>query len=469
VAIVKSLTILLRGNTSKLKSDFKPAKQAVSGLQKQFSATFTNVGLKIAGLAGAIVGVTSLAGAMMKLNTQFSKLDDLAKSADKIGATVGEMQALELAAKLSGTELAAAETAMLKLSQTLGKAISGDSAAVKALESIGLTVADFENLNPNEAFGKVSDAINQLGSQAEQTAAIMSIFGRGGTEVFNLIKGGSATINQATADIQSFGLELNRVDAAKIEMANDAWTKMQMMIDGLFQQIAVALAPAFTALIETIIELTKNSGVMGSVATTSLDLIIAGVDIASRSFSFMAGVVRSVQTAFATVLSFILKGLAQIEKALIMFGGQSFDFGIATLAKAADEVAADLGKKAGENFSQAFGKNDFSEKFKSKLAEIESRATEIAENVDKKAFARPLTPEVEIKEDNIKLDKVDLNVASATGGSQEAFATIFGQQQRPMEAIVQATQQGNQILTQISNKLDRNQMPQLAIAGDVFP
>lgn len=466
MAIVKSLVILLRGNTSRLTSDFKPASKAIQGLKTQFTSTFTNVGLKIAGLAGAIVGVTSLAGAMMKLNSQFAKIDELAKAADKIGMTVAEMQALELAAGLAGSDVAAAEKAMLKFSQTLGRAQTGDTAAIEALDQIGLSVADFQNLSAIESFGLVSDSINQLGTQAQQTAAVMDIFGRGGTEIFNLIRGGSAAVQQAQADIQELGLELSRVDAAKVEMANDAWTRMQMLINGVFQQIAVALAPVFTALIETVLEMAKQSGFMGTVATTALEAITIGIEIVSRSFNFMMGVIRLVQTLFVSFFSLVLNGLAQVEKALIYLGGQQFDFGIANLASEVDKVMMDLGRKMENNFGQAFGTNDFVEKFKQKLDDVAARSEDIVKNIDTKPFAEPLEPEIEIKEENIK---GNLNVQSAERGSQEAFATIFGQQRGPLQAIVDATKEGNQILVQIGQKLDRNQMPQLAIAGDVFP
>ena len=464
MAIVKSLMILLRGNTGRLKNDFRPAKKALTDLRTQATSVFKGVAFRITGIAGAVVGVTSLATAMVKLNSQFNRVDEIAKTADKIGTTVGEMQALALAAKLAGSDLGSVERSMIRFSQTLGKAISGDATSVKALENIGLSIESFEGLGATESFGLVSDAINKLGSQAEQTAATMEIFGRGGTEIFNLIKGGSEAINAATEDIQSFGGELSRIDAAKVEMANDAWTRMQALIDGLFQRLAVSVAPAFTALIETIFELTRSTSGFGDMGVFVLESITAGVEIVSRSFSFMAGIVRSVQSVFATLLSFVLDGLAKIEMALVAFGGQSFNFGIAALSQVADSAAQELANLANQNFAEAFGDNTFLNTFRSKLGEIESRAAQIASNVEGKIFAAPITPEIQVDQKKLQ---ANVNLASAERGSQEAFATIFGGA-KPMDEVVAAQQEGNGILEQIKNSLVRQNRPQLAVEGDLL-
>jgi len=463
VAIIKSLSILLRGDTSRLRRDFSPAKKQLAVLKNQTSSIFKGVGFKIAGLAGAVVGFTSLAGAMLKVNSAFKAIDTLAKSADKIGATVGEMQSLGLAAKLSGTSMEAVERSMLKFSQTLGKAIGGDTTAIKALEKLGLTVNDFEGLSATQSFGLVSDAINKLGSQAEMTSATMEIFGRGGTEIFNLIKGGSAAVDSAAESINAFGGELSRVDAAKVELANDAWTKMQTMLDGVFQRIAVGVAPAFAALIETVMELSQSTGVMGSISTFVLDSMVTGIEIVSRSFSFMAGVVRSIQTVFVSVAAVILNGLAQIESALIAFGGSTFDFGIQAIADAADTAAGELAGMAMDNFSQAFGKNDFVEKFEQKMGEIQGRAEDIADKVEGSVFAKAISPDVTI--DQKKLDAA-VDLKSAGRGSQEAFATIFGQQ-KPMDSVVAATEKGNTILEQIRDGLVGTGGPRLAFGTGV--
>jgi hypothetical protein len=63
-----------------------------------------------------------------------------------------------------------------------------------------------------------------------------------------LVAEGGDAIRKATEDAEAWGLALNRVDAVKLEMANDALTRAKAAAQGAFTTIAVNLAPAIKLL-----------------------------------------------------------------------------------------------------------------------------------------------------------------------------------------------------------------------------
>jgi hypothetical protein len=100
----------------------------------------------------------------------------------------------------------------------------------------------------------VADQINRLGTQAEKAAAANYLFGRSGQSLLNLFSQGSEGIAAFQREAEKLGLTYSRLDAAKIEAANDAMTRLKGAGRGLITQTTIELAPAIEAVATALTE-----------------------------------------------------------------------------------------------------------------------------------------------------------------------------------------------------------------------
>ena len=89
----------------------------------------------------------------------------------------------------------------------------------------------------------VIDRLSGVENVALRNALAQQVMGKAAGDALYLVAEGSEAFKRATEEAQAFGTALNRVDAAKIEMANDAVHRAQESLKGIFTTIAVNVAP----------------------------------------------------------------------------------------------------------------------------------------------------------------------------------------------------------------------------------
>jgi hypothetical protein len=105
--------------------------------------------------------------------------------AQRTGITVGALQALQMAAKLSGVDDATG--ALQKLTVAIGTA--AESGKTEAFTKLGLDFQALQSMAPEEQFKAVQSAIAGLATPAERAAAAVSLFGKSGVELLPLLAG----------------------------------------------------------------------------------------------------------------------------------------------------------------------------------------------------------------------------------------------------------------------------------------
>lgn len=187
-----------------------------------------SIGSSVLGAAKSYgaMATAAISGALsiQSLGKSFTEVDRQAKLADRLGITVGEVQELSLAADLAGTDVEVLAKSMLKMGKNIGS----------------------DGIPLHKRLFQVADAIAKITDPAKRAAQAEKIFGKGGLELINVLIQGGKGIRDSAEAIDRFGLAVSRVDAAKIEAANDAWTETKTVLAGLRNQIAVELAPTVT-------------------------------------------------------------------------------------------------------------------------------------------------------------------------------------------------------------------------------
>ena len=273
-------TILISGNS-------KDAVSAIRGVTREFdkleakavssnsrtaaAADAASRATKTAGVALATAAAAA-GGALVALTKSgLATVDALGKSADKLGITTQAYASLSHAANLAGVQQASLESAFKRMARTVSDASEGLSASERSLTALGLSSEALLKLSPDKQFAAIADALNGVENATRRAALAQQVFGRSGVDLLNLTKEGSAGFAAFAHEAQVLGLNISRIDAAKVEAANDAVGRIRTGFSGLGQQLAVQFAPLIEDIAVQFFDATEAAGGMEEVARQAFD------------------------------------------------------------------------------------------------------------------------------------------------------------------------------------------------------
>jgi len=278
--------------------------------------------------AGAMAAATVVAGVAM-IRSGLQTVDAQAKMAQSLGTTVESLQVLDRAADLSGVSMGNVEQATVQLTRRLSQAAAGAGPAVKALDRLGLSVQALQSLPLDQRIALIQDRLAEFVPEAERAAVASQLFGDRAALVFTRID--TATLRQATADVNDFGIVVSEQDADQIERTNDALSRLGLIWRGVSNQLAVAAAPALEAVANALAAVSKTTGPLGQAIAGVFDNLGRLGAYAATFAAFFAG--RWVGAMAIAALS--VRGLAT---ALVVVRGALIRTGIGALIVGAGEL-----------------------------------------------------------------------------------------------------------------------------------
>lgn len=264
------------------------------------------------GAAGAVAGAAIIAGVV---NSSRQSIDVLAKKSDQLGITTEKLAAFQHLGELTGVSTTSMNSSLERMSKRLGEAAQGMGAARPQLERLNLSAKELVALSPDQQYQKIADSIKGLNTQSEKAAAVAAIFGREGLALLNTIEAGAEGFRQAQDDVNAFGTAISRVDAAKVEEANDAFERVQEALKGVATRLTVQLAPVMKVIADRFVNAARESGGFS-------DILLAGINASIEAVAFLGDTVRGLevvwQVAEVAAIGFIsatLTGLDELQKA----------------------------------------------------------------------------------------------------------------------------------------------------------
>lgn len=276
---------------------FTSGLNAARGTLGSFSGSVGSVLKTVTGLGIGLLGVGTAVKGMTEVGQAFGDIDRIAKSAQSFGVTTEEMVGLEHAASLSGVS-----------AETLAKAMQ------KATRE-GLNLAD------------VADTMAAIDDPSERAAYAFKTLGKNGQELIPLLSAGGDALRKMMEEGNRLA-GFSGVDAAKVEEANDAITRMQLAFTGVAREIAIAVAPAVETIavkvqqwgeaakpiIQSVIETfnfgIRNAADLWTLGLTEMSLFVIkwGADIAVPIIAIWDGAMA----AFGAFFTNIKGGLTEI-------------------------------------------------------------------------------------------------------------------------------------------------------------
>jgi hypothetical protein len=253
--------------------------------------------MKFAAIVTGLGSIGGLAGMGMLVQGQMQTIDATAKLSDRVGIATEKLAGLRHAAEITGSGALKLDAALQVMQKRLGEvAIKGTGAAAPALEALHLRAKDLIALSPDVAFGAIADAMAGLATQSERNAVTANIFSRANQDLVNTLALGTAGFAAMEAEAKQLGIAFSRLDAAKVEQANDAITRMKTAIKGVAGTAAIALAPLIERYADSI--------------TTRVPMIVAAI---RRVGSIAVTVWNHIATGFQNAWQYIVATLAPFQ------------------------------------------------------------------------------------------------------------------------------------------------------------
>jgi hypothetical protein len=164
-------------------------------------------------------------------------------------------------------------------------------------------------------------------------------------------------LRAAAEEAAQLGVAVNRVDAAKIEQANDAFFKIGQAVKGIAGQIAIQIAPAIEFASNKATEFFTSFGGGASLASEGMEWLVTGIEIAGNVVDALGTAFKGLRAVISTAIAgaagaVALLGLA-LQELINLLPGVETTFGD-TMAKIASRASANAARFRGE-FTQAVG------------------------------------------------------------------------------------------------------------------
>lgn len=278
-AVIGSLRVNLSADTAEFKRNLNAAERTAERFGRAIGSTLRTGAVALA--AGVTTAATAIGVLTKKSFETISAQVDLAK---RVGASVAAIQTLQYAAELSGASQEALAKTLDVLNARLGEAArTGAGPAYEALQRLGLSARELSEMDADVRIKTLSDRMAELHYSTQQQSDTLKNLGVRQQEINNLFIEGSANIDAARAELTAWGVILSDVDAAKVEAAGDAWDKLQKILTGVGNKLAIRIAPVLQDVAKYLGDASTKSGGFGSAIDDTIEKSVKGFEKLRKS------------------------------------------------------------------------------------------------------------------------------------------------------------------------------------------
>lgn len=159
---------------------------------------------------------------------------NMGEQAEQIGLTTDALQAYRLAAAQNGVEAGQLDTAMMRLTRSMGEAAGGGDEAIARFEALGVKLLDNQGQLRRTAdiLPEVARGLLEMGNQAQRDELMMQLFGRSGARMVTMLE----TLAQGQHAAVAAAREMNAVMGGSVIAT---WDKVDDRLKVINQQMTV--------------------------------------------------------------------------------------------------------------------------------------------------------------------------------------------------------------------------------------
>ncbi|WP_412497293.1 hypothetical protein [Vibrio fluvialis] len=275
---IAKLTVALYANSAQFVSELEKSNRKSKDWSSKVSSSF-----KAAAVATAAASTAAVAALTLIYKQQAALIDQAAKFADRVGISTEALTQFRHAAELTGVGANNLDMSLQRMTRRIADAAKGGGEAAPALKQLGLDAQALGQMTPDQQLYALADAFTTVESQSERVRLAFSLFDSEGVGMVNMLAGGAEGLKSMADEADRLGITLSRVEAAKVEMANDAMYKINATTQGLYKSMTTQLAPFVAQLADDFLNYSMQFGGMNNMVAEGIHTTTQGIGILTNS------------------------------------------------------------------------------------------------------------------------------------------------------------------------------------------
>lgn len=261
----------------------------------------------------ALVGTSvKLVKGLMDCSVAAAKnADSLITLSSQTGLSVERLQELQYASELVDVSIDQIADALKSMIGTMKDATSGTGDAAEAYKRLGVRVTDAQgNLrDSNEVFEEIIRRLSEVKNPTERAALAMKIFGEEAGRLNPLIDDGGKKLKQLSKEAHDMGYVMSDETVSSLGALDDAMQRFDNTSEAVKNQMALALLPVLTSVLNIITAIPPGVLSTVTVAVTLITTIAAAAKalkaITSITSLFGISATKTLGTILAVVAALI--------------------------------------------------------------------------------------------------------------------------------------------------------------------
>lgn len=236
--------------------------------------------------------------------------DEVLTLATQTGLATDTIQELMYSAELMDVDFGTVQKSLFKLTQNMNKTKEGNEGLAAAFDRLGVSIEAPKGgmRTAEQVFYDVIDALGTVENQTDRDALAFEIFGKSSQELNSMIAIGSEGIKEFANEAHAAGAVMDGEALDALGAMDDGFQRANLSIQAAQRELALALAPAITAVAETFSEMARDadwkeifSGIAEGVADVLPDLVSLAKQALPAIMSILKTILPIVQQLFNSV------------------------------------------------------------------------------------------------------------------------------------------------------------------------
>ena len=284
------------------------AKQAVTSARREIN----RAGVAIGAASAAVAAATAV---MVK--QQMASIDQMAKFSDRIGLTTQALAGMRHQAELNGVAQRQLDTGLQRMVRRVAEAAQGTGEAKNAIKELGLNAQQLAAMRPDQQFAAIAEQMKNVEGQSNRVRLAFKLFDSEGVGMVNMMRDGAEGLSAAQREAEALGIAVNRIDAAKIEAANDATYRAKMAMDGLGKSITIAVAPYITEIANEFFNASKESNGFREQVDVAMKKSASAVGVVLDAIHYMKIAWKGAQVLVSGFMATSWTAVDEMRKSLV--------------------------------------------------------------------------------------------------------------------------------------------------------
>lgn len=247
--------------------DAGDAAETAGDQAEESSGGWSIVGQVIADLAkdaikAAIDGLKKLGSVVTdSIQGAASYGDEVLTLATQTGLATDTIQEMMYAAELMDVDFSTVQKSLFKLTRGMADSKDGTGGLSEAFKTLGIDLNAQKGgmKSAEQVFYEVIDALGTVENQTDRDALAFEIFGKSSQELNSMIAIGSDGIREFANEAHEAGAVMDGDALDALGAMDDGFQRANQSIEAAKRELALALAPAVTAVAEAFAEFARNT------------------------------------------------------------------------------------------------------------------------------------------------------------------------------------------------------------------